>query len=470
MHCGYACYLLILLVSWLSVYLALRGRSNSLGARGVTLGPLYLILNSRSLGSALERSLGGRRRASLLISASPAISLALMGYALYFLSENMLRYFLAPSGFSAVVPLIPFVTLRSAPLIAMFLAAVPLLVIPHELSHALAAANRGIRIRGAGLILLALLLGAFVELDEESFRRAGWRDRAATAAAGPAANAAIAAALLALMLTQPLSYLYLPAGVAAPFYRPGPGVLVAGVVPGSPAQAAGISPGDVILSVNGTELRGVRDLAALNLSAGELVVLGVERSGREITVPVRVGNVSGRAMIGVYVADDMVPRFPLPYLGPSADYALAWLFTLSFAVAAFNALPIPPFDGAMLADALLEAGLRDGARRRAVLLPVYAASALLLAGNIALSLARFGIPRLRGIVRWANIPGPPRRPRGRVRRLRCPGGARHRALRPPPLRRALRVIRGAQGGQGHIEVRDAEAQGEDRGRSLRGQG
>ena len=392
--CGYGCYVILFLISWIVLYISLRGKLKALESRGIVLGPLYLILNIRSAGAALERSFRGSRRASRLISISPAVAAALMIYALYFLSSNLWSYFAAPRAFSAVIPLVPFVTVRSPFLLAIFLAAIPILIIPHELSHALAAASRGIGIKGGGFLLVTFLMGAFVELDEGSFRNAKWRHRMVTAAAGPTANAVIAGVVLALLLTQPYSYLYLPSSVAAPFYHPEAGVLVAGVVPGSPAQAAGISTGTVLLSVNGTPLDDVGALGGLNVSAGELLVIDAMSGGHPHTYYVRAAEISGRAMIGVYAADYMRPDVQLPYLGASADYFMVWLLMISFAVAAFNMLPMAPFDGAVFMDAALSAAVRGDASRRAILYSLYALSALLLAGNIALSLMKFGVPSL----------------------------------------------------------------------------
>lgn len=392
--CGAECYILIFLLAWLSAYLASRGRRASLESKGVVLGPLYLIINIRSLAPALEERLRGNRWASRLLSASPAVAAALMGYALYFLARNLFLYFAAPSGFAAVVPLVPFLTLRSAQLIGIFLAAVPLLLVPHELSHALAAAARGIKIKGVGFLLVAFLLGAFVELDEDLFRSAGWRRRAVTAAAGPTANAAIAGLLFLLLVTQPTSYLYLPGPIASQFYSPSPGVLVVGVMPGSPAQAAGLSPGDVILSINGIPIQNLSSLANLSLSAGEPLSVEVERGGQIRVYHLVAAEISGRAMMGVYLSNYMAPRFRLPYFGPTADYFLLWLLTISFAVAAFNMLPMAPFDGAVFADALLSPLVGDERTRRAILHALYALSAALLVGNVALSFVRFGVPNL----------------------------------------------------------------------------
>jgi serine protease Do len=65
------------------------------------------------------------------------------------------------------------------------------------------------------------------------------------------------------------------------------GLLVRGVVDGSPAAKAGIARGDLLAAANGTPLRGVDDLFdALDAARGELsltVVRGTEE--RDVAVP-----------------------------------------------------------------------------------------------------------------------------------------------------------------------------------------
>lgn len=77
------------------------------------------------------------------------------------------------------------------------------------------------------------------------------------------------------------------------------GLLVLGVAPGSPAEAGGILPGDVLLSLDGAALDGPGDLAATlaESSAGASVRVGLARGGRvmEREVAPRAGWEEARA-------------------------------------------------------------------------------------------------------------------------------------------------------------------------------
>jgi len=70
------------------------------------------------------------------------------------------------------------------------------------------------------------------------------------------------------------------------------GALLAGVQPDSPAAKAGLQPGDVIQAVNGTDIKGPRDLAlnVANIKPGDDARLKVLRDGKEQQVTVHVGQ------------------------------------------------------------------------------------------------------------------------------------------------------------------------------------
>jgi serine protease Do len=56
-----------------------------------------------------------------------------------------------------------------------------------------------------------------------------------------------------------------------------------------PAALAGIQPGDLIVGVGTTKVKTVEDLRKLVEKSGKTVALLVERDGRQIYVPIRVG-------------------------------------------------------------------------------------------------------------------------------------------------------------------------------------
>jgi serine protease Do len=70
------------------------------------------------------------------------------------------------------------------------------------------------------------------------------------------------------------------------------GVLVASVVPGDPADQAGIKPKDVITDVNGQAVNTSHDLTSLaaNLGVGEKAEVTILRNGKSQTLEVQVGK------------------------------------------------------------------------------------------------------------------------------------------------------------------------------------
>ena len=67
-----------------------------------------------------------------------------------------------------------------------------------------------------------------------------------------------------------------------------PGLFVQKVVPGGPAQAAGLQPGDIVTSIDEHTMRSPDDLTQLELGldVGDTVKVTYERAGQSATVQV----------------------------------------------------------------------------------------------------------------------------------------------------------------------------------------
>jgi serine protease Do len=72
----------------------------------------------------------------------------------------------------------------------------------------------------------------------------------------------------------------------------GPGVKVAGVTPGSPAEKAGVKEGDVLLKVDGTDVTNLQGFSGLlrGLTPGQTVKVVLSRGGQEQTLDVTVAE------------------------------------------------------------------------------------------------------------------------------------------------------------------------------------
>ena len=79
-------------------------------------------------------------------------------------------------------------------------------------------------------------------------------------------------------------------GTVPDFAFQGPGARIEGVTPGSPAEKAGLRPGDVLVRIGETEIAGLREFSAAlkALEPGQTVAATVLREGEEITVSVTV--------------------------------------------------------------------------------------------------------------------------------------------------------------------------------------
>jgi len=191
--------------------------------------------------------------------------------------------------------------------ILAFLVVLGVLIFIHEMGHYLAARWRGVHVdafsigfgpriagwtdrRGTDWRVSWVPLGGYVKLHGqnepteepapaetlrpgETFHDKPVGDRAIVVAAGPVANFLLAALLFA--------------GLFATYGKPVGQTAIGAVAAGSAAEAAGLLPGDVIVSLDGTRVTRFEQLQRyIQPRAGQPVAVAVNRDGRDLTVSV----------------------------------------------------------------------------------------------------------------------------------------------------------------------------------------
>jgi membrane-associated protease RseP (regulator of RpoE activity) len=248
----------------------------------------------------------------------------------------------------------------------------------HEGAHGVVARSLGLKVKSSGLIFFLFIpIGAFVDVDEEELKEASGKVSSRVLAGGVGGNIALAAVCFVVVL--------LIVGGLAPIVD---GVYVGNLTEGMPAEAAGLLPGDVLVSIDGMPINSTDDLRIFldSKTAGDLVEVKVARGDmwqNRYTAVVNLTVSDNRTVIGIGVSDlmteqrlriyqtvtpeslvlylvppalaqglvpfsDMLTPFYKSWLGAQwAVYAnvFFWIWFVNVNVAIFNALPIYPLDG-----------------------------------------------------------------------------------------------------------------------------
>ncbi|MDA1096300.1 MAG: site-2 protease family protein, partial [Chloroflexi bacterium] len=226
--------------------------------------------------------------------------------------------------------------------VVVFVLVLSLLVLVHEFGHYWVARLLGIQVRELGIgfpprlaaitrggIVYSinwLPFGGFVRLHGEEnpeeprgFAGKSIRVRTAVIAAGSVMNLALAWVIFSFI-------------AALPFQTATGDVVIEGISAGSPAEAVGLKPGDVIDAVDGAAIESTFDLALMvRESRGKLVTLQVPRDGGVVTVPVvpRTDYPANQGPIGVEVSldnivvtDERIPIWTAPIEGLRTGLAI----------------------------------------------------------------------------------------------------------------------------------------------------
>jgi membrane-associated protease RseP (regulator of RpoE activity) len=378
------------------VVLVLVAKGLKLQNRGFEIKAYSLTYKNYGVQSALTKMLGRTRRGiRVFADVSVVAGFLMMGFAFWFLLNNVSNYFVEPTEFSELTVLIPGVTLTSSASIAYFLLSIPIVLIIHEGAHGIVATLEKIKIKTGGFAIFIALFAGFVEPDEEEFNKAKKISKLRVIGAGATSNVIFAFALGAILLTNPLFAIVLPEPILGWMYEEPDGVLVLSVMEGLGAEKAGIKSNDIITGINGIDVRTPIDFQKAEIVPGQTVNVSILRAGEQLEIPVLImfsEDDPDRGLIGI-MRDNSFAYKPvynfIEWNNPSLSMFLLWLWMISFFIGIINMLPLPILDGGKFIHSIIDQKMSDRAVN-GLMWGIYAFTFILFGLNIALSYIKSG--------------------------------------------------------------------------------
>jgi membrane-associated protease RseP (regulator of RpoE activity) len=386
--------IIYVLIGWVVIVLAAKGLK--LQNRGFEIKAYSLTYKNYDVQSALTKMLGRTRRGiKVFADVSVVAGFLMMGFAFWFLLNNIANYFVEPTEFSELTVLIPGVTLTSSASITYFLLSIPIVLVIHEGAHGIVATLEKIKIKTGGFAIFIALFAGFVEPDEEEFNKAKKISKLRVIGAGATSNVIFAFALGAILLTNPLFAIVLPEPILGWMYEEPDGVLVLSIIEGSGAEKAGIQPNDIITGINGVDVRTPIDFQKAEIVPGQTVNVSILRSGEQLEIPVVIMSSEDdpeRGLIGI-MRDNSFAYKPvynfIEWNNPSLSMFLLWLWMISFFIGIINMLPLPILDGGKFIHSIIVQKISDKAVN-GLMWGIYAFTFVLFGLNIALSYIKSG--------------------------------------------------------------------------------
>ena len=376
------------------VVIVIVAKAIKLDRYGFSITPYSLTYKNASVNSVLIRMLGRTKRGiRIFADVSVVAGFLMMGFAFWFLLNNVANFFVAQDEFSELTVLIPGVTLTSASSIMYFLLSIPIVLVIHEGAHGIVAALERIKIKTGGFAVFIALFAGFVEPDEDEFKKAKRVSKLRVIGAGATSNVIFAFALGAILLTNPFFALVMPEPLLGWFYELPEGVLVLSIIEGSGAESVGMQTGDIITSINDKGILSPVDFP--QLAPGQNAQVEILRDGQQILFDVPITpspDDPERGLIGI-MRDNSLAYTPvmnfIEWNDPAVSMFLLWLWMISFFIGIINMLPLPILDGGKFIHSILEEKISE----RAVtitMIGIYAFTFVVFILNIALSYVKSG--------------------------------------------------------------------------------
>ncbi|OPX58381.1 MAG: Peptidase family M50 [Methanobacterium sp. PtaB.Bin024] len=281
------------------------------------------------------------------------IAVMAMAFMVYTIIMSLQYMFKAP----AAALLLPGVDIPGSPVFIPLVSgiiALILLMVVHEFGHGILARVDGVRIKSIGVILLAILPGAFVELEEEDVEKAKRSVKLRIYAAGSIFNMALA--VIALVIVMVISSFFIPYAFE---YE---GIKITSVTSGGPAEGV-LQEGMIVSSINGYPINSRDDYIDImenKTKPGDKLTYVTDQGTYTITSTGQPSNKSitypGTRSETYFAVKPEVSRVYgdiLPWFLYNVADIGQWVYALNLMVGLFNLLPIKPLDGGIIFEELL---------------------------------------------------------------------------------------------------------------------
>lgn len=233
------------------------------------------------------------------------------------------------------------------------LIALATVLIVHEFSHGILAIVEKINVKSVGLMLFAILPGAFMEPDEEEMKEANKSSKLRIYAAGSMAN--ITLAVIALLIVSAVGSYVIPSTFEED------GIEVDRLVGDSPASKV-LKEGMIIESIDNHKVHDSNSYvnAVNNLKPGQNITIGTNEGDYSIILDKNPNNES-KGYMGIqaakhYELNDGVASIygdTLPWIWFGVLELFQWICILNLGIGLFNLLPLKPLDGGHMFETLL---------------------------------------------------------------------------------------------------------------------
>ncbi|WP_297417797.1 site-2 protease family protein [Thermococcus sp.] len=337
----------IIIAFWAVIYALFKDRSNE--EEGLSVDFFIAMWRTKRLLGFIDR-LARKNGKFWKVYADIGIALGFMGmaYVFYALFKTAMATLQTHGKQAGVQLVIPGLTIP----LWYGLVGLAVVMVVHELSHGVTARADGLPLKSVGLVLLAVIPGAFVEPDEEALSKASLRTRLRVYGAGSLAN--IATALITLLIIN---------FAVSPLLQPS-GVLVSGVLENGPSHGI-LQKGDVITAMDGMHVKTLDQFIEFmnKTKPGQVVILTVLRDGKMININVKLGkhpDKPGEGFLGIYPAQNVVSKIGMEWLILPLFFSLYWIYVLNIGIGLMNLFPLVPLDGGRMLDDVFKRYLPEG--------------------------------------------------------------------------------------------------------------